>query len=172
MLDAATVKYCTLLERRQYVAEVSDDGLLIWPNQGGRTCHTLKPEPPAAAAGEKAPKPIMLIYVMAPDETLYFGDKQREGEAGKQPFHHSSFLSGSATIAAGSMLVEHGVLKEITPHSGHYRPSEEDFARCLALLAKRGVDMSTVKTAKLKVRKDLSKLVAEGKAAKQSCGAK
>jgi|EP01047_Picozoa_sp_COSAG01_P055384 hypothetical protein len=50
--------------------------------------------------------------------------------------------------------------------AGHYRPSEEDFARCLELLTKRGVDMASVQTAKLKVRKekDLSKLVEQGKA--------
>jgi|EP01047_Picozoa_sp_COSAG01_P055385 hypothetical protein len=54
----------------------------------------------------------------AVDHSQHPGDKQREGEEGKQPFHHSSFLSGSTTIAAGSMLVEQGMLKEITPHSG------------------------------------------------------
>ena len=42
----------------------------------------------------------MMIYVMQPDQTLHIGDKQRE------KFHHSSFLSGSAVIAAGSVCVE------------------------------------------------------------------
>ena len=160
MLDAATVKYCTRQERTQYIAEVDQDGLLRWPHQGGVLCHTQK-----GSDADEHGKPIMLIYVMAPDEILYIGDKQREGEVGKQPFHHSSFLSGSATIAAGSMLVRHGRLLEITPHSGHYRPSEEDFERCIALLAERGIDMGKVKTAAMKKRKekDLSKLMAAGR---------
>jgi hypothetical protein len=102
----------------------------------------------------------MMIYVMSPDKTLYVGDKKRE------KFHHSSFLSGSTVVAAGSMNVVNGVLCELTPHSGHYRPSDEDFARCIATLTEAGVDMSVVKIAKPKVRKekDLSKLVAAGAA--------
>ena len=100
----------------------------------------------------------MMIYVMSPDGTLYVGDKKRE------KFHHSSFLSGSTVIAAGSICVEEGVLKELTPHSGHYRPSDEDFARCVQSFRDAGVPMDEVKIAAQKKRteKNLDALVAQG----------
>ena len=46
------------------------------------------------------------------------------------------------------------MLKELTPHSGHYRPSDEDFARCIQTFADAGVDMSGVKIAEPKKRKE------------------
>ena len=46
------------------------------------------------------------------------------------------------------------LLKELTPHSGHYRPSDEDFARCIQTFADAGVDMSGVKIAEPKKRKE------------------
>ena len=63
-----------------------------------------------------------------------------------------------------------GVLSEITPHSGHYRPSTEDFARCLASIEALGVDMSGVAVAKPKKRKskDLNALVEAGKLAHET----
>ena len=60
---------------------------------------------------------------MSPEHNLYVHDKITGH------FHHSSFLGGAATVAAGSIVVEQGKLLELTPHSGHYQPSEEDFAR-------------------------------------------
>jgi hypothetical protein len=58
----------------------------------------------------------LLIYVMHPNKTLYCGDKK------KCRFHHSSFLAGGTTVAAGSLLVDQGKLVRLTPHSGHCAP--------------------------------------------------
>ena len=58
----------------------------------------------------------LLIYVMHPNKTLYCGDKK------KCRFHHSSFLAGGTTVAAGSLLVDHGKQVRLTPHSGHCAP--------------------------------------------------
>ena len=41
-------------------------------------------------------------------------------------FHHSTFLSGSAVMAAGELVVQQGVVKCITAKSGHYTPSVEN----------------------------------------------
>jgi len=38
-----------------------------------------------------------------------------------------------------------GWLKDITPHSGHYQPSEEMFEEMMAEWKKRGVNFSQVK---------------------------
>ena len=71
---------------------------------------------------------------MSPEHNLYVHDKITGH------FHHSSFLGGAATVAAGSIVVEQGKLLELTPHSGHYQPSEEDFARCVQTFKDAGVD--------------------------------
>jgi len=38
-------------------------------------------------------------------------------------FHHSSFLSGKPVGAAGEIIIEKGIIKEVTNASGHYQPS-------------------------------------------------
>ncbi|XBJ17703.1 hypothetical protein VPH35_009052 [Triticum aestivum] len=45
----------------------------------------------------------------------------------KGKFQHSSFLAGGATSAARKLVAQNGTLKAIWPHSGHYRPTEENF---------------------------------------------
>uniref|UniRef100_A0A6N2N5K3 Uncharacterized protein n=1 Tax=Salix viminalis TaxID=40686 RepID=A0A6N2N5K3_SALVM len=49
------------------------------------------------------------IFVLSPTRRLYAGQKKR----GK--FHHSSFLAGGATIAAGTVIIENGNLKWTLP---------------------------------------------------------
>lgn len=159
LLESAEVKYCNRTERLQYVVEIQE-GKLYWVNQGRKLVHSSKTPKPKKGAPQGAPnEPVMMIYVMSPDGTLYVGDKKRE------KFHHSSFLSGSAVIAAGSICVEEGVLKELTPHSGHYRPSDEDFARCVQSFRDAGVPMDqvTIAAQKKRTEKDLSALVAHSK---------
>jgi hypothetical protein len=41
-------------------------------------------------------------------------------------FHHSTFLSGSAVMAAGELVVQQGLVKCITAKSGHYTPSVDN----------------------------------------------
>jgi hypothetical protein len=63
----------------------------------------------------------------------------------KGTFQHSSFLAGGAASAAGRLVVEDGVLKAIWPHSGHYRPTEENFQDFQSFLRENNVDLSDVK---------------------------
>uniref|UniRef100_A0A7C9CJJ9 IQ domain-containing protein IQM3-like n=1 Tax=Opuntia streptacantha TaxID=393608 RepID=A0A7C9CJJ9_OPUST len=48
---------------------------------------------------------VKWIFVMSTCKKLYVGEKK------KGKFHHSSFLAGGATLAAGRLIVEHGTLK-------------------------------------------------------------
>jgi hypothetical protein len=41
--------------------------------------------------------------------------------------------------------VEDGILRAIWPHSGHYRPTEENFQDFQAFLKENNVDLSDVK---------------------------
>lgn len=45
------------------------------------------------------------IFVLSTSKTLYIGQKN------KGTFQHSSFLAGGATLSAGRLVVEDGVLK-------------------------------------------------------------
>ncbi|CAN6182976.1 unnamed protein product [Urochloa humidicola] len=42
----------------------------------------------------------------------------------------------------------HGVLKAIWPHSGHYRPTEENFQEFQSFLKDKSVDLTDVKVSK------------------------
>ncbi|GAB2272207.1 IQ domain-containing protein iqm3 [Dionaea muscipula] len=79
------------------------------------------------------------IFVMSTSQKLYIGVKK------KGNFQHSSFLAGGATLAAGRLEVEHGVLKSLSPHSGHYRPSKERFDKFLKFLQEKGINLDAVK---------------------------
>lgn len=79
------------------------------------------------------------IFVLSTSKVLYVGKKK------KGTFQHSSFLAGGATVAAGRLVVEDGVLKAVWPHSGHYQPTEENFMDFLSFLRENNVDITDVK---------------------------
>ncbi|XP_043690597.1 IQ domain-containing protein IQM2-like [Telopea speciosissima] len=87
----------------------------------------------------EGPKDAKWIFVLSTSKTLYVGQKT------KGRFQHSSFLAGGATSAAGRLVVDNGVLKAVWPHSGHYRPTEENFEEFVAFLEEHKVDLSNVK---------------------------
>lgn len=51
------------------------------------------------------PKDTKWIFVLSTSKKLYIGKKS------KGTFQHSSFLAGGATLSAGRLVVEEGVLK-------------------------------------------------------------
>ena len=91
------------------------------------------------------------IYVWDMHSRLYINRKM----PGR--FHHSSFVAGGAVKAAGSIVVEDGVLKQLTTWSGHYRPKDSDVAMFLEWLRAKQVDMSDVELLLVKPNKPQSK---------------
>ncbi|TVU37675.1 hypothetical protein EJB05_11003, partial [Eragrostis curvula] len=85
------------------------------------------------------PRDAKWIFVLSTSKNLYVGQKK------KGTFQHSSFLAGGATSAAGRLVVEDGILKAIWPHSGHYRPTEENFQEFQSFLKDNNVDLTDVK---------------------------
>lgn len=57
-------------------------------------------------------------------------------------FQHSSFLHGSRVVSAGLISIQDGQLQSLSPHSGHYRPTAENFWITAKCLEAEGVDMS------------------------------
>uniref|UniRef100_A0A2N9HTA7 Calmodulin-binding domain-containing protein n=1 Tax=Fagus sylvatica TaxID=28930 RepID=A0A2N9HTA7_FAGSY len=62
----------------------------------------------------------------------------------KGSFHHSSFLAGGATLAAGRLEAESGKVKSVSAYSGHYRPTAENLGSFLAFLNENGVNLDEV----------------------------
>ncbi|XP_009778616.1 IQ domain-containing protein IQM3-like [Nicotiana tabacum] len=82
------------------------------------------------------------IFVMATSKRLYAGEKK------KGMFHHSSFLAGGATSAAGRLVVEDGRVMSISAYSGHYRPTEDRLDSFLSFLNENGVNLDEVEIGK------------------------
>jgi hypothetical protein len=62
----------------------------------------------------------------------------------KQRFHHSTFFGGKAVSAAGVFITDDdGILTQLFPHSGHYRPGEADMQRMLFYIHNQGIDLRT-----------------------------
>ncbi|KAH0781374.1 hypothetical protein KY290_000972 [Solanum tuberosum] len=125
-LQQQCIKYLGPMERKAYEVIV-DDGNLFYKETGKLLDTT----------GE--PKGAKWIFVLSTSKTLYVGKKK------KGTFQHSSFLAGGATLAAGRIVVEQGVLKAVWPHSGHYRPTPENFQDFISFLRENDVDLSDVK---------------------------
>ncbi|CAK9153394.1 unnamed protein product [Ilex paraguariensis] len=81
---------------------------------------------------------VKWIFVLSVSKNLYVGQKK------KGTFQHSSFLAGGATLSAGRLVVEDGILKAVWPHSGHYLPTQENFEAFVLFLREHRVDLSIV----------------------------
>jgi hypothetical protein len=57
---------------------------------------------------------------------------------------HSTYLAGGAVMAAGSMLIEDGVIKRIRSDSGHYTPTNTNMFALLQALAMLGVRLEKI----------------------------
>ncbi|XP_072982628.1 IQ domain-containing protein IQM2-like [Typha latifolia] len=125
-LQQQCIKYLGPKEREAYEVIV-EDGKFIY-----KQCKQLLD----TYEGSKDAK---WIFVLSTSKILYVGQKK------KGKFQHSSFLAGGATSAAGRLIVENGLLKAVWPHSGHYRPTEENFQEFMSFLKENNVDLTYVK---------------------------
>ncbi|WOL17567.1 IQ domain-containing protein IQM1-like [Canna indica] len=125
-LQQQCIKYLGPKERDAYEV-IIEDGKFIY-KQGKQILDT-----------SDGPKDAKWIFVLSTSRKLYVGQKK------KGTFQHSSFLAGGATSAAGRLVVEDGVLKAVWPHSGHYRPTEENFQEFMSFLKENNVDLTDVK---------------------------
>ncbi|KAJ0263975.1 IQ domain-containing protein IQM2 [Hirschfeldia incana] len=126
-LQQQCIKYLGPMERKAYEVIV-EEGKFFYKNSG-EMLHTSSVEDSDSK----------WIFVLSTSKVLYVGKKK------KGTFQHSSFLAGGATVAAGRLVVECGVLKAVWPHSGHYQPTEENFLDFLSFLRENNVDITDVK---------------------------
>ena len=80
-----------------------------------------------------------VIFVIDRSRNFYVGIKA----IGQ--FHHSSFLSGSQALAAGSMRLAEGFkILEVNNHSGHYKPSLEQLRLTAVIMHLQGADLNKI----------------------------
>ncbi|KAG5552263.1 hypothetical protein RHGRI_010369 [Rhododendron griersonianum] len=124
-LQQQCIKYLGPTERKAYEIAV-ENGKLFY-SQTGMLLDT-----------KGGPQDAKWIFVLSTSKTLYVGQKH------KGTFQHSSFLAGGATLSAGRLVVEEGILKAVWPHSGHYLPTEENFEEFMLFMKEHSVDLSRV----------------------------
>ncbi|XP_059669569.1 IQ domain-containing protein IQM6-like [Cornus florida] len=122
-LQQQCIKYLGPTEREAYEVGV-DDGKFFY-KQTGKLVDTTEGD-------------AKWIFVLSTSKTLYVGQKS------KGTFQHSSFLAGGATLSAGRLVVESGILKAVWPHSGHYLPTQENFEAFMSFLKEYSVDLNVV----------------------------
>ncbi|URE38098.1 calmodulin-binding protein [Musa troglodytarum] len=125
-LQQQCIKYLGPKERQAYEV-IIEDGKFMY-RQSRQLLNT-----------SGGPKDAKWIFVLSTSKNLYVGRKK------KGTFQHSSFLAGGAISAAGQLVVGDGALKAVWPHSGHYRPTEENFKEFMSFLDENNVDLSDVK---------------------------
>ncbi|KAK4487487.1 hypothetical protein RD792_005869, partial [Penstemon davidsonii] len=125
-LQQQCIKYLGPIERKAY--EVAMENGKLFYKQTGELLNTTN-----------EPKGSKWIFVLSTSKTLYVAKKK------KGSFQHSSFLAGGATLAAGRIVAENGVLQAVWPHSGHYRPTPENFQDLISFLRENNVDLNDVK---------------------------
>ncbi|KHG01584.1 Pentatricopeptide repeat-containing, mitochondrial -like protein [Gossypium arboreum] len=125
-LQQQCIKYLGPMERMPYEVVVVDGKFMY--RQTGKLLHTTEET-----------DDTKWIFVLSTSKVLYVGVKK------KGTFQHSSFLAGGVTIAAGRLIVDNGVLKAVWPHSGHYRPTEENFNDFISFLRENNIDLTDVK---------------------------
>ncbi|KAG9150719.1 hypothetical protein Leryth_002889 [Lithospermum erythrorhizon] len=124
-LQHQCIKYLGPMERKEFEV-IIEDGRLKY-KQNGNYLDT-----------REGPKDTKWIFVLSVSKELYVGQKK------KGTFQHSSFLAGGATLSAGRLVVEDGILQAVWPHSGHYLPTEENFQEFVTFLQQHDVDLSHV----------------------------
>ncbi|OMO94021.1 putative calmodulin binding protein, partial [Corchorus capsularis] len=125
-LQQQFIKYLGPTEREAYEVIIKDGK--FYYKQSGELIDTTG-----------GPKDAKWIFVLSAFKVLYAGQKN------KGTFQHSSFLAGGATLSAGRLVVEEGLLKAVWPHSGHYLPTEENFLEFMFFLQEHNVDLTNVK---------------------------
>ncbi|KAH1258758.1 IQ domain-containing protein IQM3 [Glycine max] len=156
-------RFFLLQEREQYEYIVREDKIIN--KQYGDLFHTNEDSEDAK-----------WIFVMSTSKKLYAGKKK------KGLFHHSSFLAGGATLAAGRLVAENEILKwivnvtspiyvnckcliingtmtlifpSISAYSGHYRPTDDTLDSFLSYLKENGVKLDEVELHKANEDSDI-----------------
>ncbi|OQR81654.1 hypothetical protein THRCLA_23325 [Thraustotheca clavata] len=122
-LESETVLYCDKAERQKFALNFLH-GMLV----------TSTTQQPVDTADDG------WIFVLR-DGVLY-GNEKVTTQVPR--IHHTSLSGGECVQTAGMMVVTKGILNIIYPHSGHYRPSENEVLVLLRFLKSHGIVLENV----------------------------
>ena len=113
-----------------------DDVLAALDHEEGRAIEG--GEPVATADERLRPKPGKLggIFVIDQYGSMHAGQKV------PGVFQHSSMTGGHCCRFAGSITVQDGRVLALTPHSGHYVPTQAEYDNLVADWRRDGLDLS------------------------------
>ena len=113
-----------------------DDVLAALDHEEGRAIEG--GEPLATADERLRPKPGKLggIFVIDQYGSMHAGQKV------PGVFQHSSMTGGHCCRFAGSITVQDGRVLALTPHSGHYVPTQAEYDNLVANWRRDGLDLS------------------------------
>eukprot|EP00945_MAST-04E_sp_MAST-4E-sp1_P000219 g219.t1 len=137
-LEASQVQYMTESQRALFEIKVENGIMTLNNSPSGERLNTSRWGCVGAwQAGMNFGRGIW-IFVLSMDFRLYVAQKI----TGR--LHHSSFLAGGPTRAAGNIIVRDGKLLAIAGTSGHYRPTAENITLMKEWLANNGVVMKDI----------------------------
>jgi hypothetical protein len=105
------VDYLDEIERKQYEVFVQHDRIVDINGELIDTSDSIKKDFFGNSINTNK-----AIFIMSKRGTLYISKTPVVGK-----FHHSSFLKGGETAAAGEIIIEKGIIKLVTDNSGHYQ---------------------------------------------------
>ncbi|CAH0479932.1 unnamed protein product [Peronospora belbahrii] len=127
-LRSTCVEYCNAEQRKRYevkfVSYDMNDEVRVEYALSGHVVHT--------------DEQSKWIFVLDLSGQMYLGRKR------KGRFHHSSFVTGGPIFAAGKIIIKHGVIIAIEPHSGHFKPRLANLLALCFMLAKHGIDIENI----------------------------
>ncbi|KAF4321470.1 hypothetical protein BBO99_00006690 [Phytophthora kernoviae] len=125
-LRSTQVEYCTAQERKHYELQFVSDGgeVKVQYATSGLVVHT-----------DERSKWIFVVDLAG---RMHLNRKL------KGRFHHSSFVSGAPIFAAGKIIIKHGTIVAIEPHSGHFKPRLDNLQALCSILATQGVNIDSI----------------------------
>jgi len=135
-LEASKVLYMTPEQAEWFQVDVEDG--ILWETSKKEKLNTMRWGFVRAWQAAMNVGSGVWIFVLSFDYKLYVAQKI----PGR--LHHSSFLAGRATRAAGNIVVQDGKLLAVAGTSGHYRPTPENVEKMKEWLSRKGVKMQDV----------------------------
>ena len=130
--EKSQVKYCSKKERAEYLVSFTKD-------TNGNTILT-RNNTPYDTAQERTDFSGngVAIFVVGSDLQLYCGSHTYS------KFHHSSFMSGTAVLCAGEIIINNGKIEAFTNKTGHYQSKQKESINLIQFLKLQDLDLSKI----------------------------
>lgn len=129
--EARTVAYLIDENARRQFKLVFRKGLAYKRTENGLVLYDTQDEEGKNGKGEA-------IFVMDREGHIFAGGYARS------EFHHSSFLAGGWSMAAGVMKITDGQVVSVCPDSGHYQPGKQQMMNVVERLKTYNVNLRSV----------------------------